>query len=112
MTDGVIGCDADGTFDSRASPCTCHRRLLLHARKKNVIFCPGCGCEIKIMSQKEIDKQEKLKSKHGKNKGKQSFIISQKRKDPTTKTNTFYDEDQRIAGGIITQSDEAWYYPS
>lgn len=84
---------------------------LLHEKKKKVLFCPGCGTEIKIMSQKEIDK-EKLKSKHGKNKGKQLFIISQKRNDPTTKTNTFYDEDCRIAGGTITESVEAWYYPT
>jgi hypothetical protein len=41
--------------------------------------------------------------------GKQSFIISQKQSE---KRNEYLEEDQRIAGGIITESDESWYYPS
>src|SRR5712692_3581143 len=106
---GAIPVDEDGTYDIKCSPCVCHRRLVLHPDRKNTLMCPGCGTQIKIMSQKEIDTQLKKEMTRKNGGGKQSFLISQKQSE---KKNEYLEEDQRIAGGIITESDESWYYPS
>ena len=65
LLDGIA--DSDGTYDSKLSSCSCHRRLVLHPTKQKSLMCPGCGTEVKIKTQEEASR-DKLKTKHSKKK--------------------------------------------
>jgi len=103
--DIIIECDQDGTYASKYSNCNCHRRLI--AIDKKTLKCPQCGQIICIKSQKQAEKE--LKSKHGKKKATQTFLISQKR---TSEEDKYRTEDERIAGGQITYAQDVEWYSS
>src|SRR6266516_4493332 len=89
--------DTYGTYDAKYSSCGCQRRLLQHPTKPKSLMCPACGQE--TMTEEQAQKDEKLKSKHGKKGKTKSFIVSY---DPRKNAKTFYEEECQLQAGYIT----------
>jgi len=78
---GILGgMDIDGTYPAKYSNCPCSNRCAIHPKKKDTIFCMGCGNEVSTAIT--INEQAVPKSKKGRTGGKstKTFIATQQPK--------------------------------
>lgn len=97
--DGEV--DSDSTYPAKLSCCTCPNRQVL--TKKGVLKCPGCGQE--TMTEEQAQKEDKLKSKHGKRGKNKPFVYSY---DPRKKATTLYEGDCREYYSRVRHNGSEW----